>query len=322
MRAKNFRNMWRRNGITKCQSDCQPWLDLVSGQRNIVEEGLLTALNDLGTKYTSLASTAHRKHCDAEKHALEQEKKVFDAGLASRREAVEKSLADLEKKMRDGIAKDRASLDRERENYEEHIKSATADLDTRKTDLEQGESALQNTSQFHCALGKVIEEFNFVKMSMFGMVVEQRTTAGHDKQQSQVNHSRVVELQRELETKTVELERLQDKERSRENCSDLSHSAFYTILSLHQRSQEQQKLSSLAREEEKDDGGNLAGMLRTLPTSHAQAVTEAKIAKHRQRAFQQENEILEQRLANAEAQISTDRLIFRSAISRMDSCAG
>lgn len=61
-------------------------------------------------------------------------------------------------------------------------------------------------------------------------------------------------------------------------------------------------------------------MLRNVLTRHAQAVTEAKVAKDRQKAFQQENETLEQRLANAEAQNSTDRVIVGSALSRMEDC--
>lgn len=48
--AKDFRNMWRKDGITKCRRDCQPYLDSVSSQKTIVEAGLLTAFRIIGTR--------------------------------------------------------------------------------------------------------------------------------------------------------------------------------------------------------------------------------------------------------------------------------
>lgn len=61
-------------------------------------------------------------------------------------------------------------------------------------------------------------------------------------------------------------------------------------------------------------------MLKRLLTSHARAVTEARIAKDRQRVLQQANKNHSQRLANAEAQNSTDRVVVGSALLKVEGC--
>lgn len=61
-------------------------------------------------------------------------------------------------------------------------------------------------------------------------------------------------------------------------------------------------------------------MLKRLLTSHARAVTEARIAKDRQRVLQQANKNHSQRLANAEAQNSAHRVVVGSALLKVEGC--
>lgn len=73
-------------------------------------------------------------------------------------------------------------------------------------------------------------------------------------------------------------------------------------------------LSLVVGDRAEDDREDLAGMLRSLRTNYARAFTEAKMAKDRQRALQQENDLLKRRLASVEAQSLTSRVVVRSAL--------
>lgn len=152
--AKDFRNMWRENGNTKCRRDCQPYLDSVSSQKKIVEAGLLTAFRIIGTRCcTSGKNPMHqirvsRQKVGKEREALERERKPFNnEKVALMMEAVEKCLADQEKTLQGDIARDRATLERERESHDEHVRSVTTDLDMQSAEIEEEKSTLQKALQ-------------------------------------------------------------------------------------------------------------------------------------------------------------------------------
>lgn len=71
--------------------------------------------------------------------------------------------------------------------------------------------------------------------------------------------------------------------------------------------------------EAEDASGILAGMLKEIVTSYTQAVTKVKVATERQKALQQDNDILKERLADGEAQSSNDRAVVGSALLEMES---
>ena len=142
--------------------------------------------------------------------------------------------------------------------------------------------------------------------------------------QVRIEHKRMMKLQEKLDTKTAELKHLQDVEASRKDNPDISHEELGVILCamLHRyrRSQNPQELPIAIGEGTEDGSKKLAGMLRDFLMSHAREVNEAKAAKDRHRKFLEEYELLEQRLANAETQKSTDRLVVKTALSRMEGC--
>ncbi|KAF6229230.1 hypothetical protein HO133_007346 [Letharia lupina] len=183
---------------------------------------------------------------------------------------------------------DRVTLEREWETYNEHVRSMTADPEKRSADMEEEKSTLQRALQTPRALERDVEEMKLAKMALN---IERDANAKNIVSQFRIERNQMVELQAKLDTKTAEL--LQEgKEATGKNSPDVSHGDLYAILSHHRRSQEPQELASVVEEGAEDDGEDLAGMLKRLLTSHARAVTEARIAKDRQRVLQQANKTI------------------------------
>lgn len=214
------------------------------------------------------------------------------------------------------MARDRAALKQERETFEERARSVTADPDMRSAKIDEEKSSLQRVLQDHRELE---EEVSSLRLAHSTCAHGYRESARDFEIQSMIE-TRVIELKEELDTKTAELKRLQDKEAARKDDFDVSHEELCAILHGQRRSQNQQELPMVLGEGIENGSKDLAGMLKDLLTSHARGVNEAKIMKDRQRKLQEENELLQQRLANAEAQSSTDRLLVETALSRMEDC--
>lgn len=282
----------------------------------------MTAFRILGTRDippgtdTMQRIQMHQQQLDKRREDLEREKKAFNEGLALRKEAAERCLADQEKTSQEQIARDRATLERERENFNEHVRRTTADLDKRSAEIEEEKSSLQIALQAHRALGGEAEN---TKLAEVRFDTEKHANAKSIESQAQIEHH-MMELQEKLDIKAAELERLQDKVATKTDGPDVSHDDICAILYRHRRSQNPQTLPTVVGEETEDRSEDLAAMLRNLLTSHARAITKAKIADDRRRNCQQEVEILEQRLAKAEVQNSTDRVFVESALSRMEGC--
>ena len=320
--AKVFRNMWRKNGITKCRRACQPYLNSVSNHKRIIEAGLLIAFRTLGTKYVPVETETIQQmrvqlRLDKGREDLEREKKAFNESRALRKEEVDKCLADQEKTLQGAIARDRATLELERGTFDENVRSINADLEKRSAELDEEKSSLQRALQDH---RKLEAEGSDSRLAHSTCALGECKSAKGFESQSRIEQNRMMELQEKLDTKTAELKHLQDKEATRNHGPDVSHDELCAILYHHRRSQNLQELPIAIGEGTEDGSENLAGMLRDLLTSHAQETNEAKFVKDRHRKLQEEIELLEQRLANAEAQNSTDRLVVETALSRMEGC--
>ena len=321
--AKNFRNIWRKKGIKKCRSACQPHLNPVSNQKKIVEAGLLAAFRILATRTVPAGTNMmqHIRAClqqlDKGSQDLEREKKAFNESLALRKEDVDKYLADQKKTSQVIMARDRATLERERETFDERVRSVTADLDKRSAEIKEEKSSLQRALQDHRKLEAEVSDLRLAHSTC--ALGECESVKGFESQ-IRIEQNRMIELQEKLDTKTAELKRLQDKEATRNDDPNVSHEELCAIISRHRRSQDPQELPTVTEEGTEDGSENLARMLRDLLTSHAREVNEAKVAKERQRKLQEEIESLGQRLADAEAQNSTDRLVVETALSRMEGC--
>lgn len=308
--AKRFRNIWRNNTLTKCHSACLPHLNPVSNQKKLVEAGLLVAFRTLGND-TMQQIRVQQQQLDKGREGLEREKNAFNESRALKKEEVDKCLADQEKTLQGVMARFRATLELERETFNENVRSITADLHKRSAEIKEEKSSLQRALQDH---RKLEAEASDLRLARSTCGLGECESAKGFESQSRIEHNRTTELQEKLDTQTAELKRLQDKEAAR-NDEDLC-----VILSRHRRSQNPQEFPTVTGKGTEDGSEDLTGMLRDLLTSHAREVNTAKIAKDRQRKLQEENELLEQRLANAEAQNSIDRLVVETALSRMEGC--
>lgn len=149
------------------------------------------------------------------------------------KEAVEKCLADQEKTLQGDIARDRATLERERESHNEHVRSVTTDLDKRSVEIEEEKSNLQKALQDNRELGEELWEWRLAHV--IGPVEKCKNEEDLESQ-SRIKHNNMVELQKMLDTKTAELQRLQDKEATGNNNSDISHDELYATLYRRRRS--------------------------------------------------------------------------------------
>lgn len=323
--AKNFRNMRRKGDIEKCRSVYQPYLDLFSTHRRIVRAGLLAAFRILATRNvptgtdTTQQIRVQQQQLDKGRADLEREKKAFNESCAMKKEEVDKRLADQQKTLQDILAKNRATLEKK------------AYLGERLAQMNEVESSLQRALQEQ---RKLEAEVSDSRLAHSTCALGECKSAKDFESQVRIEHNRVLELQEELDiktarlkrrqdredTKTAELKRLQDRETARKNGYDISREELCDILYRHWRSQNPQELPIVTGKGTEDRSEDLAEMFKALLTSHAREVNKAKFAKDRQRKLQEENELLEQRLANAEAQNSTDRLVVETALSRMEDC--
>lgn len=312
--SKNFRNSWRNKGDQKGRLACLQYVESIPSQKRIVEAGLLAAFRILGTRVPVGSATmqqihVRRQQLDKGKEDLEREKKAFNESCALRKEEADKCLADQEKTSQGIMARDRATLEQEREAFDERVRNITVDLDKRSAKIDEEKSSHQRALQAHQE--SELDDWGWL------WSVRAFDSAELFESQSRIEENLVMELQEMLDIKTAELKRLQDKEATRKDDPDI-HEELCAILYRHRRSQNPQELPIVIGEWTEDGSENLAGMLRDLLTNHARGVNEIKVAKDRQRQLQEENELLEQRLANAEAQNSTDRLVVESALSRME----
>ena len=321
--AKSFRNLWRSKTLTKCRGACQRYLYPVSNQKKMVEAGLLAAFRILATKNapsetdTMQQIQVQQQRLDKGREDLEREKKAFNESRALRKEEVEKDLADQEKTSQSIMARFRATLQRERETLNEDVGSITADLHKRSAEIKKEKSSLQRALQDH---RKLEAEVSDLRLAHSTCALGECESAKGFESQSRSEQNRMMKLQEKLDTQTAELKRIQDEEATRNDYPDISREDLCAILYRHGRSQNTQELPTVTEEGTEDGSKNLARMLRDLLTSHAREVNEAKVAKERQRKLQEEIESLGQRLADAEAQNSTDRLVVETALSRMEGC--
>lgn len=117
----------------------------------------------------------------------------IDESLALRKAEVEKNLADQEKTSKGSIARDRATLEQEREIYNEHVWRR---MDKRSSEIGEENSTLQKALQDHQGLEEAKELAHLV--FAFESVESQSWT----------EHNLLMELQNKLDTMTVELGRL------------------------------------------------------------------------------------------------------------------
>lgn len=189
--AKNFRNKWRNNGITKSRSACQGDLMFITTHKKVVEDGLFKAFGILGTRYPPV-------------------RKAFNENMALRTEALERCLADREKTTQAVVARDRFTLEQERETYNEHVRIVEADLDKRSAKLKEDKGTHEIVVQAHRTLEEELKE---------SKAADSRVATERIENAKKVE-SRFLELQKELGTTTADLKRLQDKAAAAKNSAD------------------------------------------------------------------------------------------------------